>query len=1057
MNGDQRSPIQKFQSLLRELFQFDCADLDFGIYRIMNHKRDVVERFISTKLPEAVDAELGSGTLARQAEAKAALQEARQLLVESLGGDALDAYGDVVPALAGTPVAKTYLAAKARVGTSRSREALETDIYNHLYTFFNRYYQDGDFISKRRYSRHHRYAIPYNGEEVHLHWANSDQYYIKTDEHFHSYRWKTPTGITVHFRVDAADVEQNNIRGERRFFVPRGTDAKWDAATRTIAVPFDYRPLAANEQAENGNQQERINAAALDDLPTHIQQADALSVFAGEHSRNADDKPITHFEHHLRRYTRRNDSDFFIHKDLRGFLNRELDFYLKNEVLNLDNLEAAGEQAAEGWFQQLRLTKKIGGQIIDFLAQIEGFQKMLWEKRKFITETNYCIALRCVPGEFLVEIAANEAQWANWKALSLVNGESADSTDPRKMPHEDRVAYLQKQGTLMLDTACFDSNFTSRLLGSLSDIDDLTDGLLIEAENSQALRLLQGSCEAQVKCIYIDPPYNTDASAILYKNGYKDSSWLSLIADGLVTAKSLLAPDGILCCAIDDEEAWQLRSVMQSTFERELGIVPVRSNPAGRKSRGQFSPAHEYAYFFGLGQALPGSLPKTNKERDRYPLSDTLGRYAWNNLLRHGSGDRRSDRPKLFFPIYVDEEDRLRVPMMEWDEEMREYKVQEDPAPNEVAIWPVRLEGNERVEKRWHRGRDRIAHPLDDYRVRREEGLPGIEIDFKIRPDDQSMPKTWWDDSRYASANRGSRSMKDLFGDRVFDFAKSVNLVEDCLRASACDQGATALDYFAGSGTTGHAVINLNREDGGRRKFILVEMGKHFDAVMLPRLKKVAFSPDWSGGRPTRKPTPEEAERSPRIIKRIRLESYEDALDSIEFDQSAGELKLEDRIEGYLINYMLKWETKDNETLLNPTKLMAPFDYRLRVHTNGNTVDRRVDVAETFNYLLGLKVRTRRVYMDEERRYLVFRGETREQPGRTTVVIWRDTMNWREAELKRDREFVAKNEITRGADTIYVNGMSCILGGKPIEPIFKERMFAGVSGPSRPTHAKTTF
>ena len=176
MTGDQTRPIQKFQNLLRELFQFDCADLDFGIYRIMNHKRDVVERFISTNLPETVDKELGTGTLARQAEANAALEEARQLLVESLGAEALDADGDVEPALAGTPVAKEYLSAKARARASRSRDALEMDVYNHLYAFFNRYYHDGDFISKRRYSRKHRYAIPYNGEEVHLHWANSDQY-----------------------------------------------------------------------------------------------------------------------------------------------------------------------------------------------------------------------------------------------------------------------------------------------------------------------------------------------------------------------------------------------------------------------------------------------------------------------------------------------------------------------------------------------------------------------------------------------------------------------------------------------------------------------------------------------------------------------------------------------------------------------------------------------------------------------------------------------------------------------------------------------------------------
>ena len=263
------------------------------------------------------------------------------------------------------------------------------------------------------------------------------------------------------------------------------------------------------------------------------------------------------------------------------------------------------------------------------------------------------------------------------------------------------------------------------------------------------------------------------------------------------------------------------------------------------------------------------------------------------------------------------------------------------------------------------------------------------------------------------------------------------------------------MDHFAGSGTTAHAVVNLNRADGGRRKFILVEVGEQFDAVLLPRLKKVAFSSVWKEAKPQEMMTDNEVQGSPRIIKYVRMESYEDALDSIEFDQRAGELGLEDKIEGYLLNYMLKWETKDSETLLNPSKLIAPFDYRLRVHANGDTVERRVDVAETFNYLLGLQVQTRRVYVDGDRRYLVFRGETREQPGRCAVVIWRNTIEWDEAELKRDREFVTENGITEGADTIYVNGMSSILGGKPIEPLFKARMFAGVSHPSRPANANT--
>ena len=192
-----------------------------------------------------------------------------------------------------TPIAQEYQEAKARAAGTRSREALEADTYNHLRAFFSRYYQDGDFISKRRYSRKHRYAIPYNGEEVHLHWANSDQYYVKTAEHFNSYQWTSPTGVTVHFRVVTANMEQNNVKGERRFFVPRSADTHWNAATRTLTVPFAYRPLNRTEQRDYGraNVQEKIIASAVDDLPQHCDEPDPHAALTATRRHNAEDEP----------------------------------------------------------------------------------------------------------------------------------------------------------------------------------------------------------------------------------------------------------------------------------------------------------------------------------------------------------------------------------------------------------------------------------------------------------------------------------------------------------------------------------------------------------------------------------------------------------------------------------------------------------------------------------------------------------------------------------------------------------------------------------------------
>ncbi len=231
----------KFTALLRDLFQFDLADLDFGIYRILNLKRALIERWMEADLPKAIKEEFKKGALAEQAKAKRALEEALQQVLETLGEDALDAEGNLAEQYRNTKAGREYLEAQEKAAHAQASEALEAAVYNHLYTFFSRYWQDGDFISKRRYSRKERYAIPYGGEEVYLYWANHDQYYIKTAEHFTDYTWKAPKGITVHFKLQAADVEVNNVKGEKRFFVPVLDGLTWDGAAKTLTIAFEYR------------------------------------------------------------------------------------------------------------------------------------------------------------------------------------------------------------------------------------------------------------------------------------------------------------------------------------------------------------------------------------------------------------------------------------------------------------------------------------------------------------------------------------------------------------------------------------------------------------------------------------------------------------------------------------------------------------------------------------------------------------------------------------------------------------------------------------------------
>ena len=1019
------NPLAKFQTLLRELFQFDCADLDFGIYRIMNRKREVIERFITDDLPRAVAEQLESGALAEQAQAEESLQKVRQRIEGNFGSDAIDADGNLAKVYHSTPLGKEYLELKAKSAGGQGRDALEAAIFNYLYAFFSRYYQDGDFISKRRYSKHQRYAIPYNGEEVHLHWANSDQYYVKTGEHFSDYSFAV-RDITVHFKLQVANIEQDNIKGDKRFFLPCAEAPDWDEEARRLDIPFEYRPLTIQEGITYGkkNQQEAIITKAVEEIRKQLDEApDALAALSGERRRNDDGKAISFFEHHLRQYTRRNTSDFFIHKDLKGFLGRELDFYLKNEVLNLGDMEVAGEDRADGWFQMMRTIRSVGGKIIDFLDQIEGFQKMLWEKRKFVTETHYCIAVGHIDEGFYEDIAGCEAQWDEWKVLFSIDEDQIDLFNASKDKAGKRVEFLRAHPTLVLDSKHFDRDFVDRLLGSFDDLEGMTDGVLIRSENWQALNALQERYREQVNTIYIDPPYNTSENTFVYKNEYKHSSWLAMIQNRASMAKLLLAEQGVLQCAIDDTETWKLRSILDTCFgqDNRIATIAIEVNPAGQNIRPN-TPAlsHDYCHVYAndIEQTEMQERDLTAEEREAYNHKDETGFFLWDNLRRRGGNSRPSDRPGQWYPLYIDRDTR---------------QVSVDSFEGAEEIWPIDPKGERRI---WRNNPEGARRDIKSGDISVIEKAGRFEIVKKSRMPKGKKPKTLWADSKYSATTHGTKLLIDVIGDQQFSYPKSVHLVVDCLRYWS-GKTSTILDYFAGSGTTGHAVINLNREDGGQRKFILVEMGNHFDTVLLPRIKKVAFTPQWKDGKPKCMAKPQEAERGPRIVKYMRLESYEDALNNIDFDEDSAQQALQ--FDDYLLKYMLQWETKRSATLLNVEKLSQPFRYTLHIHADGQTRQQIADIPETFNYLLGLRVETRRVYYDNDRRYLVYRGQIDQQ---RVAVIWRETQGWDKAALVRDKEFVAKKKLTDSADEVYVNGDSFIREAKALDPVFKRRMFA---------------
>lgn len=973
---------QKFRDILAEILQLDQAELDFGIYRIMNQKRKDIEAFLNNRL---------------------------------------------------VPEVTKILKAQTAAGTDIS--AMENEVFSHLAKFFSRYYESGDFISKRRY-KDDAYAIPYSGEEVKLYWANADQYYIKTSEYFKNYSFVLPTSRRkVHFVLRDADTEQNNNKAannmERRFQLCEEDCIAEEDGELYIFFTYELMPKTTKQDALIKDAEAKIISSFAEGK--YVDFAELVN----EKVPTEKNKERTLLMKHLQDYTAKNNFDYFIHKDLSGFLRRELDFYIKNEVMFLDDLDATHimEHLA-----QVKAIKQVGEKIITFLAQLEDFQKKLWLKKKFVVGCDYCITLDRIPRTLYSEIIANDAQRNEWVRLFAIDEIKGDMmTEGYSEPLSEK--FLEDNPFLVLDTKFFSAEFKHKLVGSMEKVDEECNGLLINSENFQALELLQEKCRERVQNIYADPPYNTSASEIMYKNSYKHSSWLSLLEDRIRLGKKLLLDSGIQCTTIDDVEQSRLSLLLQDTFAELPEAVTIRIKPSGRPIPNGFAISHEYALFSkkNLGTSI-ARLTHSEEQAARYREKDDKGRFLWELLRKAGSNSFRENRPTMYYPLFVNTNSLIvRLPKMRYEERTSEFILEEQPLADEQIVFPIKDDGK---EGRWYYGVERAVNEQHELKaVRNNRG--GFDVYRRRRPNEGVQPTTSWIDSKYSATEHGTDLLKRLFGQQEkFSYPKSVYAVEDCLRVSGMQSKSIALDYFAGSGTTGHAVINLNREDNGNRKYILCEMAEYFNSVTKPRIEKVIYSEDWKDGKPVSR------KGISQCFKYIRLEQYEDTLNNLQpknqrldFDNENGKGDFE---ESYFLRYMLDTETKGD--LFNLEWFKNPFAMSIKTTKDNELVDTHVDMVETFNYLIGLNVETLRYPKDG---YCVVEGTTHIGNERT-LVIWRNCNKVSNEDLNEFFRKQAYCTTDSEFDKIYVNGDNTLPNIKTdeehwkvvlIEEEFKKRMF----------------
>ena len=358
----------------------------------------------------------------------------------------------------------------------------------------------------------------------------------------------------------------------------------------------------------------------------------------------------------------------------------------------------------------------------------------------------------------------------------------------------------------------------------------IRENLIIKGNNLIALHTLKQQFHGQVKLIYIDPPYNTkgESSSFGYNNSFNHSSWLTFIRNRLEVAKDLLRDDGLIVIAIDDEEQAYLAVLCDEVFGKinHIGTVIVQSKPSGRTTDSYFATCHEYLHIYSKEVGLPAInfLELTDEQKSQYTEGTGENLFRWRDFLRTGGLSTPKERPNSYYPIYfLPQEKQISL---------------ERTSDEQIEILPLDSNGNERV---WRKTRPSFLKHVNDNEIKIEQNKSGqwkVKIIDKIK--EGTRPKSVWTDSRYDASSHGTKLLKNLFeGQKVFSYPKSIHAVKDIIEIFTEKGGDDIiLDFFAGSGTTAHAILELNKEDNGNRRFILVEQMDYVENVTVPRVEK---------------------------------------------------------------------------------------------------------------------------------------------------------------------------------------------------------------------------
>jgi adenine-specific DNA-methyltransferase len=999
--------IDQLKFFLKEMFQFNANDLDFGIYRIYNLKRKEIENFIDGKDEQCLEPIINKtlelvSNIEKQVELTSLTAYLKKFNQESLVNEPAANFKEIQLLIdfSKDDQEKESLTAALSASTKEFNitDEIKDKIYNHILGFFEMYYSNGDFGYNNRSRNLYKvpYEADYDGNDTMFHWKHKGSLYIKTGNSFNAIKFKLKhLDKEFELRLETNDdstseeVARNNNKDTKLKHYKFNRFEEKDGITRIVFNLSDSSTTKADlfkslfkdvfksktdldnylfaddkpvfndltddyDKVQDGSVKGigalRVNRKTLlNKVNKNFERGNKIEIIAENGQERFSDETLEilyNIDQKLNSFYIGNDSDYFIHENLQEFLTQEKERYIKNHILSdlksildgkLDNTTLIIAKAFE----------LVSSRIIEFLSAIEEFQKKLFTMKKKVVESEYCLTIDNIDEKHYKEILDNKVQLAEWEDLFSVKVKT--------------LGDLKAQPTLVLDTKFFKQKdgsnpFKDKILAEIENLDVRTNGLLINSENYQGLDSIREKYRNSIDFIHIDPPYNTSTSGFLYKNEFRHSSWSAMMENRIKIAETLLSTNSCLQIHIDENEYENLYFLLKNTALTNQGtIIWDKRNPVSGANR--IATQHEYILTFSKGQVklkkekangylimskAKSLIKELGLEKARVALKKWIqeqqdfsgGESAYNLIdddgrvyqsVHMGAPEQRTDK-KFFVPLI--------------------HPVTKKPCPVPSSGWGGTpefmqdcLKNNEIIF-----GENEKTQPRRKYFL--ENNLIG-EMSSLI----------------YSGA-KGKKQANE-FGFN-FPYNHPVELYETLTWAILNEKDGTVLDFFAGSGTSGHAVINLNRKDKRNRKYILIEMGNYFETVTKQRIVKAIYSENWKNGKPQ-----DNKGSIKHIFKYIVLEQYEDVLDAIE--PYTG-----DTPKNLPLKYLYKPElNKINSTL----DLSKPFSNKIKY--GQPTKEGFVDLVDTYNYLQGYEVKSIKTYTIGKKYYKVV--ETAD-----TLVIWRD-------------------------------------------------------------------